>query len=435
MQHRIKASIFFIVIWLGLSTGAAGRSTDADLLSIYMDNHSSAEQTDIHFSFNKNVTFRYFLLDNPQRLVVDLDDTHLGMNLKDISLLDAPFSKVRHGYPKPHVLRIVFDLQRSVFIRSQKTQNNQVILHVTTTKPGKLQPLIIAATPMRNIIVLIDPGHGGKDPGATGPHGTREKDVVLEISKQLYHLLEREKGMNPEMTRDKNYYVTLRERLKKARSTKADVFVAIHADAFKHAHASGASVYALSLKGASSEAARWLAEKENYSELGGVSLNGKNDLLRSVLIDLSQTATISASLNLGDEVLHQIGRVSRLHHHGVEQAPFMVLKSPDIPSILVETGFLSNPQEEKRLKDPIYQRKIAEAILSGLREYFYQNPPPGTWLASHVESLGEHKVAKGDSLSSIAHYYHIGTDALKKENHLKSHNIRVGQVLKIPKKG
>lgn len=434
MQAFLKIKIIFLILWLGGSVTAFASTQDATLYAVNVDSQPALGQATIHFSTRQQPHFHYFLLDNPRRLVVDFDNTQLNMNLKKMALDQTPFNKVRSGHPKPHVLRLVFDLRESVSIQSYQKKNHDMVLKLKTAKHPVAKVKLPVET-LRDIVVLIDPGHGGKDPGATGPHGTKEKDVVLGISKQLYHLLEHEQGMKPAMTRNADYYVTLRERLKKAHSNKSDVFVAIHADAFKHAHAVGASVYALSLKGASSEAARWLAEKENYSELGGVNLDGKNDLLRSVLIDLSQTATISSSLSLGDEVLHQIGRMGKLHHQGVEQAPFMVLKSPDIPSVLVETGFLSNPQEEKKLNDPIYQRRIAEAILQGLRDYFYQKPVSGTWLASHVKALGEYKVARGDSLSSIAHYHHISTSVLKKENHLRNNSIRIGQVLKIPKKG
>jgi len=189
------------------------------------------------------------------------------------------------------------------------------------------------------------------------------------------------------MTRDGNYYVPLRTRLQKTRKSKGDIFISIHADAFKNPKSSGASVYALSLKGASSEAARWLAEKENYSELGQVDLKDKDDVLRSVLIDLSQTATIGASLELGERVLDKLKAITKLHHPRVEQARFVVLKSPDIPSILVETGFISNPQEERRLKSLKYQKQLAQAIMSGINLYFRHQAPPGTWLAQHY---GQH---------------------------------------------
>jgi len=230
----------------------------------------------------------------------------------------------------------------------------------------------------RKFIVVIDAGHGGKDPGATGPSGTHEKNITLAIAKDLQTLVNNQPGMKAVLTRKGDYYVGLRQRLMIARKAKGDVFIAIHADAYNEPDASGASVFALSLHGSSSEAALWLAQKENYSELSGIDLNGIQDQdtqVRSVLIDLSQTATIAGSLQLGRAVIQQLQKLTELHHGAVEQAPFMVLKSPDIPSILVETGFLTNPKEENRLKTDAYQEKIAKAILNGINEYYGQNVP------------------------------------------------------------
>lgn len=245
----------------------------------------------------------------------------------------------------------------------------------TTSTPPKAVITASLSKTKHDIVVVIDPGHGGKDPGAEGQHGEREKDVTLGISEQLYRMLSQEQGIHPVMTRSGDYYLTLRQRLDIARDANADVFIAIHADAYDNPYSHGASVYALSLKGASSEAARWLAEKENYSELGGVDLNGKGDMLRSVLIDLSQTATISSSLVLGQDILQDLGQLGALHHGDkVEQAPFVVLKSPDIPSVLVETGFISNPDEAKHLENSAYEQAVAYAIAEGLSHYFHDSP-------------------------------------------------------------
>lgn len=235
--------------------------------------------------------------------------------------------------------------------------------------------------PKRNAVVIIDPGHGGKDPGATGQRGTHEKNIVLAIGKDLYDDLAAQKGITPVMTRNGDYFVTLRGRLQLARKGKGDLFMAIHADAFSNLDARGATVFALSEHGATSEAARWLAQKENYSELGGVSLSDKSYMLRSVLLDLSQTATIQDSLQFGYAELAALKKVSRLHENFVEQAPFMVLKSPDIPSLLIETGFISNRDEEAQLNDPSYQKQLASALAAGIVNYLQQNPPPQTYFS------------------------------------------------------
>ncbi len=231
------------------------------------------------------------------------------------------------------------------------------------------------------ITVVIDPGHGGYDPGATGTRGVHEKDVVLKIAQYLQKKINAQKGFKAYLTRKADYYISLRNRLTIARKKHADLFIAIHADAISTSQITGASVYALSLKGATSEAARWLAQKENQSELrGGVELRDKNYWLKTVLLNLSQVATIRASLTIGSILLHSIARIAHLHCSNVEQAAFVVLKSPDIPSLLVETGFLSNPIEEVKLQSITYQKRLAAVLATGIENYFQHAPPLGTWL-------------------------------------------------------
>ena len=231
----------------------------------------------------------------------------------------------------------------------------------------------VAVPQQHNImIVAIDPGHGGHDPGAIGPHGIQEKQLTLSIAQRLKQIIDQQPRMHAVLTRQGDYYVGLRQRLTIARRYNSDVFISIHADAFNNQRSSGVSIFALSQRGATSEAARWLAAKENYSELGGVNLSNLKDdsgLVRTVLIDLSQTATISASLKLGDQVLLQLKKLGKLHNRRVEQARFMVLKSPDIPSILIETGFISNPNEAMQLNNISYQQKLSQAIVKGLAYY------------------------------------------------------------------
>jgi N-acetylmuramoyl-L-alanine amidase len=228
----------------------------------------------------------------------------------------------------------------------------------------------------RLVVVAIDPGHGGEDPGAIGPSGLREKDVVLAISLQLRDRINTRPGMRAMLTRDADFFVPLHDRVRKARRVQADLFVSIHADAFMTPKASGASVFALSERGASSSAARWLAAKENAADLvGGVNIKSRHADVMRALIDMSTTAQIKDSLKLAGEVLGQIGRVGRLHKPQVEQAGFAVLKAPDIPSILVETAFISNPGEEAKLRDPAYQEKLVDALMTGITKYFARNPP------------------------------------------------------------
>jgi N-acetylmuramoyl-L-alanine amidase len=288
---------------------------------------------------------------------------------------------------------------------------------------------------LRDVVVVVDPGHGGKDPGAIGRLGTREKDVVLLIAKALQKKINQQPGFRAILTRRDDRYVSLRQRLAIARAHKADMFISVHADAFKNRKAHGASVYALSQRGATSEAARWLATRENRSELmGGVDLSDKGRMLKSILLDLSQTATISASLEIGGDILQALGRVGSLHHKVVEQAAFVVLKSPDIPSLLVETGFISNRQEEFHLRSPRYRAQVAGAIMQGISRYFVSHPPRNSWLAYYRKNRSyRYTVHRGDSLSQIAERFRVDTAQLKKLNQLKSNQIRVGQVLLIPK--
>ena len=242
---------------------------------------------------------------------------------------------------------------------------------------GTLPPLVAQGRIDRLVVVAIDPGHGGEDPGATGPSGLHEKDVVLEIALQLRDRLNANPNMRAMLTRDADFFVPLHERVRKARRVQADLFVSIHADAFLTPQARGASVFALSQGGASSSAARWMANKENAADLvgGANTLHLKDQSVLRAILDMSTTAQIKDSLKLGNEVLGQIGKVGKLHKGSVEQASFAVLKAPDVPSILVESAFISNPEEEKKLRDPEYQAQLVEALATGIQRYFARNPP------------------------------------------------------------
>lgn len=364
----------------------------------------------LHFVLDQNIRHSAFTLTNPDRVVVDFEDTQLGFQIKNFHGNTASVRLMRSGYPKPRVLRLVFEVRDLVQMRGinhaqsryfsinvdsslspqgkhQPNRDLSTMSHVpsnTTPVTGSLNhPIPSSNKPLRDVVVVLDPGHGGKDPGALGPSGIQEKIVTLSIARQLKAIIDRQPGMHAVLTRDGDYYVGLRERLHIARKQAGDVFISIHADAFHNPSSSGASVFALSQRGATSEAARWLAEKENYSELGGVNLKALDDdsgLVRTVLIDLSQTATISAGLKIGNQVLNNLHKITKLHEKHVDQARFMVLKSPDIPSILVETGFISNPREAMNLMSPQYQQKMSLAIFQGMKSYFWEYPPHQTRL-------------------------------------------------------
>ena len=289
---------------------------------------------------------------------------------------------------------------------------------------------------LRDVIVAVDPGHGGEDPGAIGKGGVYEKDVVLSIARRLRDRINGADGFNAVMVREGDYYVSLRKRTSIAREHRADMFVSIHADAFTSPRVRGASVYALSERGASSETARWLADNENRSDLiggvGPVSLDDKDAQVRSVLLDLSMDGTLRASLAAGESVMGSLAAVSRMHKRRVEQAGFAVLKSPDVPSILVETGFLSNPEEARLLASGSHQNKVATAIADGIRGYLLRNPPPDARIAALEHRGLQHVIARGDTLSEIAARYRVSMAMLRSVNGLRGDRIMVGQVLLIP---
>ena len=398
------------------------------------------DHTRVVFDIDGPLEHTLFVLSKPDRVVVDLRDTRMEKVVKRPSSSDKLLQRIRHAPRNNRDLRVVFDLHKNVRPRSFLLKPNKkygyrlvVDLYDKGNASENQERAIKRLAPsnprkLRRVVVAIDPGHGGEDPGTIGRHGTREKDVAYAIARRLHDQLKRERGIRPVLIRRGDYYIGLRNRMKIAREQRADLFVSVHADSFKDPRVRGSAVYVLSRNGASSEAARWLAEQENAADLvGGVSLDDKDELLASVLLDLSQTATLSASTEAGTSVLKQLGQLGKNHKRRVERAGFMVLKSPDIPSILVETAFLSNPHEEKRLKNPRHQRAVAKAIVRGIRSYFERNAPPGTLLAAR-----SHTIARGDTLTTIAARYRISLNDLRTVNGLSGSGIKVGQVLSIP---
>ena len=324
------------------------------------------------FYLTGNVDFNFFLVSAPSRIVVNLRNTRLKTALKMYSR--DVIKNILNSY-NGNKLKLTFYLKKSAKFRCYKYKINDhnyrlvlVLYHQNNYSDH-----------LRNIIVVIDPGHGGKDPGATGSRGTYEKNVMLAIAKFLKQDLDTQRGFSARLTRSADKYIRLRHRLSIARKYKADMFISIHADIYKNSKISGASIYALSERGATSEAARWVAKKENKSELGNI-LENKNKSLRSVLINLAQTASIRKSLKIGNSILGQLKKVTKLHDKSVEQAAFIVLKEPDVPSLLVEVGFLSNKREELKLRSKYYQKKIAYSLMLGIKKYFTKHPVVGTYL-------------------------------------------------------
>jgi len=409
-------------------------------------------------------------LSNPERLVLDIPNTRIQANPDALPLADTPVAKIRSAMHNQTDLRMVFDLKtkvqpRSFTLKPHGGNRDRLVVDLydikgttpaastarvesvspaptATRLPPSTPPVNVSAAPagQRNIVIAVDAGHGGEDPGAIGPGRLREKDITLDISKQLVAAINAEPGFEAQLVRTGDYFIPLKKRRDIARNMQADLFVSIHADAFTKPSARGASVFALSRHGATSETARFLAQRENESDLiggvGGISLEDKDEVLASVLVDLSMTSTLNESLKVGQQVLSSMGRMATLHKPHVEQAGFMVLKSPDVPSILVETGFISNPEEARKLGTPAYRKQMAQAVFSGVRQYFIQSPPPGTLIASMradgKQLVREHVIVRGDTLTGIAQRYNVSVNQLVAYNGIKSDSIKVGQTLKIP---
>lgn len=455
----------------------------------------------VDLRLTRSAQFTLFTLSSPDRVVIDIASAALGRSALPLPGAAGAVRQVRVAHRPGGSLRIVFDVTEAVrpsatpvgdasaprlaielrpvilLGASSPTQSSQAQSSqdkapplaaaqaiaaqamaelppsppvapppVASQSPAPLPPP--AARPV--IVVVVDAGHGGHDPGAHGPTGAREKDVTLAISRRLVALLNEEPGMRGVLTRSDDRFLGLRERMERARSANANLFISIHADAAYNRSAQGSTVYVLSEKAASDEASRRLAARENAALIGGVELGDKDPVLASVLMDLSQNASISSSIAVGDAILGNMGDLGRLHRRTVQQAPFMVLKSPDVPSVLVETAYISNPTDERNLRSASHQQRLAGAMLDGIRKYFAANPPgndvsrPSTTLASATTLSGsasgppaarprQHVIRRGDTLSGVASRYRVSVSSLRAANSLSSDTVRVGQKLRIPR--
>ncbi len=435
----MRISRFLVSCVLILLCTAAQAATTVENIRIW----SESGKTRVVLDLSRPAAHNIFTLRGPDRLVVDLKSSRLAESLKTMPQGTGSVRSIRSAVRANGQLRVVLDLNETVRSRSFTAGPNNKYgdrLVIDLQRSGSLHAVKTAAEayqPGRDVVIAIDPGHGGHDPGAVGRGKTREKDVALQISRTLAARINAEPGMKAVLVRTGDYYVDHRRRMEIARRNKADLFISVHADAVDDRRVNGASVYALSLKGASDEAARQLAERENASvRVGGVTLEDKDEVLASVLLDLSQSAALSASLDVGSKVIGELARLGKVHRRTVQQAGFLVLKSPDMPSILIETAFISNPSEEKRLRDKRHQGQLADAILAGVRNYFYKNPPPDTRIAMEMRRVPakqvRHVIARGDTLSEIAERYNVSPAAIRAANKLSSDRIRVGQTLSIP---
>ena len=455
-MKRLLTGLF---LWLAVQTTVFAGAVDFQGVRLW----AAPDHTRVVFDTSGSVNHKVFSLQNPDRLVIDVTSARVAKSMDTKQVSGGLVKGVRAAQNKKDTLRIVLDLKQAAKPQAFSLKPNeqyghrlvidlydaagsgnktasktvsqpasqpasQPVSQVATRTAQPLQVKAAAPTAARDLVIAIDAGHGGEDPGAIGRNGTREKTVVLAIARQLAELIRKEPGMRPVLIREGDYYIGLRQRMDKARKHNADLFISIHADAFRDHRARGSSVFVLSRRGASSEMARWIAAKENAADLaGGVSLDDKDDVLAGVLLDLSQSASIAASHEVASNMLGELKRIGKTHKSDVQRAGFVVLKSPDIPSILVETAFISNPDEENKLRSRQHQAKLAQAMLSGIRDYFDNHPPPGT-----LRVARKHTIKRGDTLSDIAAAYQVSLNSLRGFNSLKSDTLRVGDTLRIP---
>ncbi|MBK5969548.1 MULTISPECIES: N-acetylmuramoyl-L-alanine amidase [Thiorhodovibrio] len=453
MKYRLVITVLLISL-LSLSSSASPR---VELLGARLSSQDEMTRLVLDTS-GPVVEHNIFTLDSPDRLVLDLAGIGLAGSLRQPTASNPLLARIRSGERPGESLRIVLDLKRKVRVKSfclQPDGRHGYRLVVDLTPKSELearQDALAAASrdlsdhpsvkqrsvklKARDVVIAIDAGHGGKDPGAIGAHGTREKDVTLSIARNLARLVDKEPGMRAAMIRDSDRFVILGERIRIARKHRADLFVSIHADAFRDRSVRGSSVFTLSERGATSEAAKWLAKKENEVDLlAGIDLGKSNQEVAGVLMNMTQNMTMEHSLLAAKPVLEQLGHLGKMHQSRIQSAGFAVLKAPDIPSMLVETAFISNPEEEKRLRTPGFQQKVAEAILSGIKHYFNSHPPPQTLFAMKNggrSNVVRHIIEPGDTLLDIARDYQVSLPSLRSLNQLNGDHIRVGQVLQIP---
>jgi N-acetylmuramoyl-L-alanine amidase len=425
---------------------------------------SGPEGTRVVLELSGPVEHRVFALDSPHRVVIDLPSSSAADGLA-LAEPKGAVTALRTGVRPGGELRLVLELNEAARPKTFLLAPHEQYGHrlVIDLPPVQAAPVVrrapqAAADRGREVVVVIDAGHGGEDPGASGRGGAREKDVVLAIARKLAAEVNAEPGMRAVLVRDGDYFVSHRKRMEIAHDAHADFFISIHADSYRDAQAKGATVYVLSEKGASDEAALLLAQRENASDLiGGVSLADKDQLLARVLLDLSQSAALNASTAAGQRLIRRMSVVTAMRRREVQQAPFLVLKSPDIPSVLVETAYISNPREEASLKSAKYQSALAAALKQGIVDYFAANPPADSYFAKQVPATPtvtaaaapaarapartpaaglppvRHVIARGETLSEIAERYRVSSERIRRTNSLRTDVLRVGQVLTIPR--
>ena len=411
----------------------------------------TTESTRVVFDLSGPVEYTTLSLSNPNRFVLDIDgNPAMRANLAALPLANTPINEIRAGVQKNNHLHVVLEFNANVetqhfFLAKRGDASDRLVVDLFSSRAVTAQPVRITDPSLegrRDIIITVDPGHGGNDPGAMGQKRTKEKDVVLDIARRLTRLINAQPGYRAEMTRTGDELIPLKKRRDIARAMRADFFVSIHADSVKQSSARGASVYASNPNGrlVTSESAQFLAQRENQADLiaglTDISLKDYQDeVVAGTLLDLIRTETLSTSLEVGEHLLASLSDVARLHRRSVESADFVVLRSPDVPSLLIESGFISNVEEEKRLNSASYRQQLAEKIFAGIQSYFYKKPLPGTYVAWQKNNGGgysEHVIVRGETLSAIALRYKVSVAEIIAVNSLSDTRIRVGQRLKIP---
>ncbi len=474
---------FAALLWAAMSASAVAAPATVD----HFDLDADGTRTTLRVALSEDSRYRIFALTAPDRVVLDIEPARLVPRALPLPAAAGAVRQVRAANRPDGSVRVVLDMTTPAQWQTtmgRAGRGSQIVVDLSklpTVQPPVAPPVAaVAEAPARlpvapvaesadahpsvttmaprastsaavtapsagsgpaaggrDIVIAVDAGHGGKDPGAHGPRGVLEKDITLRIARRLVAVIDAEPGMRGVLIRNGDEFIPLRGRMERARAAQADLFVSIHADAVRNRSVRGSSVYVLNEKGATDEAARRLAARENAADLvGGVSLRTRDPTLASVLLDLSQNASLSSSIEVADAILRQMARVGTVRKPQVMQAPFMVLKSPDVPSVLIETAYISNPQEERRLDSDDYRGRLAGAIFAGVRDHFYRNPPRGTLVAElsrkRLAEAVDHVIRPGESLSVIATRYNVSVRRIRAVNQLTSDRLAVGQTLRIP---
>jgi len=431
----LRKYVLIVMAYLGGSyTSYAANSIDG--IRVW----PAPENTRLVFDLRQKPEFSYFSLKEPQRLVIDFKNSKNAVRLKNLAKNDKRIKRIRTSTAKNKastrlVLELANEYQLAVFPLAPAGQYGNRLVVDLYDKNRSSQPKTVNTSEKRDIVVAIVAGHGGDDPGSIGPRGTYEKKVTLAIAKKLAKLIDAKEGLKAKLIRTGDYYIVHNRKTQLARTYKADLLISIHADAFTSPKPWGASVLVQDARRANSEFSKWIANRQKESELlggaGETIKKTKDKNLAITLADMKKEYTMASSYDFAGHVVSQLKKVTKLHKKKPEAMSLAVLKSADIPSVLIETGFISNPQEEKRLNNPKHQQKLAKAISTAVHDYFTINPPSGTLLASI--GYRKHRVTSGESLSVLAHRYKVSVGLLKQTNNLKSNTVRIGQTLRIPR--